>query len=404
MKVVQLNCVYNYGSTGKIVKDLHEGLLQYGIDSYVFYGRGARTDNKNVSKLSSEILVRAQSFVSKITGFTYGGSCITTRRFIEAIKIIKPNIVHLQCINANTVNVYQVLAYLQKHNIPTVLTLHAEFLYTGGCAHAYDCEEYKRGCFMCKMPKNKMGTFFIKRTHYHWEKMKNLVEKQTHLTVVGVSEWVKMRAESSPVFAGKQIKVIHNGIDTSVFYRRPQSDIKRIKERYGLPQDKTIILHVTPNFKDPNKGKNALLRIADLSIKNDKNFCFVVVGFNDDPSKLPANVIPISFISNPNELASLYTMAQTTLLLSKRETYSMVCAESLCCGTFVIGFKAGAPELIALKSFSSFFNYGDVTSVYKELCRLVESDYNRNDIENAANIKYSRNNMILSYKNLYDQL
>ena len=43
MKVLQVNCVYDYGSTGKITKDLHEGLIKRGIDSVVLYGRRQST-------------------------------------------------------------------------------------------------------------------------------------------------------------------------------------------------------------------------------------------------------------------------------------------------------------------------------------------------------------------------
>ena len=41
----------------------------------------------------------------------------------------------------------------------------------------------------------------------------------------------------------------------------------------------------------------------------------------------------------------------------------MVTAESLCCGTPVVGFKAGAPEQIAIKEFSEFVEYGDLNFI-----------------------------------------
>ncbi len=404
MRVVHLNCVYNFGSTGRIVKVLHESLLRNGIESYVYYGRGAVSNCDNVNKLSSEFVIKIQSFISKITGYTYGGSYITTRRFILALKRLKPDVVHLQCINANTVNVYRVLSYLRRNNIPTIMTLHAEFLYTGGCSHAYDCVEYKTGCKRCRMPKRKIGTYFIKRTHYHWQKMKELIGESSNLIVVGVSEWVKMRAESSPIFANKWVDVVHNGIDTSVFYRRHQSDIAYVKRKYNLQECGRIILHVTPNFKDPNKGKNAILEIARLSLMEGGGLNFVIVGFNDDASILPPNVIPIYYISDPNELATIYSLSDATLLLSKRETYSMVCAESLCCGTPVIGFKSGAPELIALGEYSSFVEYGDVRALLDELYRFSESSVEDHEIiEQSAKNKYSCSNMVNRYLSYYER-
>jgi len=401
MKVVQLNCVYGYGSTGKIVKDLHFGLLEKGIDSYVYYGHRKKSTDQSVYKLSSEVIVKAQSLWSKISGYKYGGSIITTRRFIKALESIKPDVVHLQCINSSTVNIYEILEYLLKNDIPTVLTLHAEFMYTGGCAHAFDCEGYKKGCWNCHLGNGQMGIYFINRSHYHWERMKNIIGRFDKLVVVGVSEWIKMRAESSPIFDGKQIRVIYNGLDTNIFYYRNNSDIEKIKEKYGLPKDKKIILHVTPNFKDPNKGKKSLIEIAEMSSQSGNDYCFVIVGYNETQSDLPSNIIPLSFISDANDLAVLYTMSHVTLLLSRRETFSMVCAESLCCGTPVIGFRAGAPELISIPEYSSFFQYGDVVSVYKKLCLLGSNDIDKETVSNMAHEKYSSKNMVLSYMDVY---
>jgi len=41
----------------------------------------------------------------------------------------------------------------------------------------------------------------------------------------------------------------------------------------------------------------------------------------------------------------------------------MVCAESLSCGTPVVGFQAGAPEIISIKRFSEFVPQGDIDAL-----------------------------------------
>ena len=53
-------------------------------------------------------------------------------------------------------------------------------------------------------------------------------------------------------------------------------------------------------------------------------------------------------------------MANLTILTSQFETFSMVCAESLCSGTPVVGFKAGAPEQISIQQYSEFVEYGKI--------------------------------------------
>lgn len=64
-----------------------------------------------------------------------------------------------------------------------------------------------------------------------------------------------------------------------------------------------------------------------------------------------------------NLLTKFYSMADVFVLFSKRETYSMTCAEALCCGTPVVGFKCGAPETVFKEPYSKFVEYGDVDGV-----------------------------------------
>ena len=133
MKVMQINCVYNTGSTGKIMYDIHSELINNGIESVMCYGRGAKTQEKNVYKTSSEFSAKFYNVISRFTGMPYSGSIPETVRLINIIKKEKPDVVHIHCINGFFVNIYKLITFLKKHRIPTVLTHHAEFMYTGNC-------------------------------------------------------------------------------------------------------------------------------------------------------------------------------------------------------------------------------------------------------------------------------
>ena len=58
-----------------------------------------------------------------------------------------------------------------------------------------------------------------------------------------------------------------------------------------------------------------------------------------------------------------YSMADVFVLFSQRETYSMTCAEALCCGTPIIGFKSGAPETVFKEPEARFFEYGEIENI-----------------------------------------
>ena len=86
MKVVQINCVYDYGSTGKITKYLHEGLTANGIENIVMYGRRQKVKDAAVFKSCTEIEAKAWNILSRIIGHPYAAAPIGTRVLIDRIK------------------------------------------------------------------------------------------------------------------------------------------------------------------------------------------------------------------------------------------------------------------------------------------------------------------------------
>ena len=92
-----------------------------------------------------------------------------------------------------------------------------------------------------------------------------------------------------------------------------------------------------------------------------------MVGGGDIPEKIPKNVLFAGEIKEQNEMAKYYSLADVFLICSERETYSMTCAEALCCGTPVVGFKSGAPESVFKGDQVAFVDYGDIQALEEEL-------------------------------------
>lgn len=114
MKVLQVNCVYGVGSTGKITAEIHSGLQKNGIDSIVCYGRGESTEQIGVYKTCGELYSKINHFYAKLRGQLYGGCFLSTDKLIAIIKREKPDVVHLQCINGYFVNIFKLLGWLKK--------------------------------------------------------------------------------------------------------------------------------------------------------------------------------------------------------------------------------------------------------------------------------------------------
>lgn len=399
MKVLQVNCVYNTGSTGKITYDVHTELLNNGYESIVCYGRGNKTQDKFVYKTCGELYSKFNNLLTRITGVMYGGCFFSTNKLISIIKKEKPDIVHLHCINGYFVNIYRIITWFKKNKIKTVVTLHAEFMHTANCGHAFDCEKYKTGCGNCPALKKETKSFFFDGTARSFKKMQKAFEGfNDNLIVTSVSPWLMGRAKGSLILGDKEHRVVLDGLDGNVFRVRENDEIYNAIHKDG----KKAVLFVTPFFsldKNHLKGGYYVVELA----KRMPEYNFVIIGCREQYDNLPKNVINIGRVDNQIKLAEYYTAADVTVVPSKRETFSMVLAESLCCGTPVAGFKAGGPESIAIEKYCDLVNYGDLDALENAVKQILSTEKNE-EISSLALQKYDKKVMCKAYLNVYNEL
>lgn len=82
----------------------------------------------------------------------------------------------------------------------------------------------------------------------------------------------------------------------------------------------------------------------------------------------------------------------------------MVCAESLCCGTPVIGFKAGGPETIALPDYSRFVDYGDIDALKDVLMDELNKRREKEFVAEQSKAIYDKSIMAEEYLRVYKSL
>ena len=145
--------------------------------------------------------------------------------------------------------------------------------------------------------------------------------------------------------------------------------------------------------------------MAKRFLKENSDVVFLVAGKHEKLYDMPSNIIFLDNVTDQNKLAEYYSFADVTLLTSKKETFSMIVAESLCSGTPVVGFEAGAPERITINEFSSFVPYGDEDALFEEIKFWLNKDnIEKTTISDVAKSKYSKEIMIEHYKKIYNEL
>ena len=336
----------------------------------------------------------------------YSHGLIPTNHLLKIIKKEKPDIVHLQCLNGYFVDIYKLINYLKKAKIKTILTLHAEFMYTGGCSHSRLCNKWQNdnGCKNCKKYREETGSLIFNQTNKMWKKMKKAFTgfSTDKIRIISVSPWLDNRVARSPILGNFNHKVILNGLDTNTFKYYETDDLRKSLNL----ENKKIIFHATPNFNDDKKHIKGGYYVLELAkkFKDEKEIVFVVAGNVTTKIEMPDNVILLGKVTNQELLAKYYSMANLTILTSQFETFSMVCAESLCSGTPVVGFKAGAPEQISIQQYSEFVEYGKIDELESAVKNWLNKSLNKKEIANMAKEKYSNQKMLDNYLIEYKKL
>ena len=402
MKIIHINGVNKSGSTGAIITSINKRLTELCVESYVCYGIGPKS--KDAYKFCYRYEQAIYRRISKITGLRYGFAPFSTHRLIRFLKQEKPDIVHLHSINGNCVNILKLLKWLKKNEVPTVITNHAEFYYTGNCTSTYGCQSYINGCYNCPRKKWATDGAYVQNTHRSWQKMKTAFNGFTRMNVVCVSPYSKKKSIQSPILSKFEHSVILNGVDTASFYPRFDIDIRK---KLNISKNTQIFLFVTSEFsvdKKHLKGGYYLLKLAESMSDSDCKFLIIGRG-GEKISNTYKNVVCLNQINDSNLLACYYTQANALLTLSRSESFGMTCAESLCCGTPVVGFCSGGPESISLPEYSFFTEYGKIDELEKVLTEVSRkfADQKKEISQKAAQI-YSSQRMADEYIQLYKRI
>lgn len=335
MKILQINAVGQASSTGRNCKELAEYINTKTTHiCYTAFAQGELV--KYTYQIGNIFDWKLHAFLSRISGRQGHFSKIATRKLISFIDMNKFDIVHLGNLHGNYINYPMLLKFLAKKNIPTVVTLHDCWFFTGKCFYytLKKCNKWMTGCGECPKVREDNKSWIFDTTKSMWEEKQDLFSKIPRLGVIGVSDWITEEAKKSLLNNAKYIKRIYNWVDLDVFKPYFNDDLRK---KLKLA-DRFIILGVASNW-DNQKGLNSFIELSKL-LKN--NEVIVLVGKMSTDEELPRNIISVGETDSVNELAKYYSMSDVFVTLSLQETFGKVSAEALACGTPVICFDSTA--------------------------------------------------------------
>lgn len=397
MKVLQINAVNAIGSTGRNTKEIADYLNSHGHEGYIAYSVGPSYPRGY--QIGTTLDKKIHALLSRFFGLQGYFSKRSTKKLLFFIRSIKPDIVHLGNLHSNFINLSLLLSFLADNDIPTVLTLHDCWFYTGKCTHyTVDCcFKWKDTCGNCPRVKKDNTSWFFDRTEKMLSDKKKLYRDIPRLAVIGVSDWITQEAKSSILQSANIIERIYNWIDLDIF--KP-SETSSLKTRL-LVEKKFIILGVASGW-GPSKGLDKFFALANHL--PDEMIIILVGKMNNSVAQ--SNIIHIPETDNISELVAYYSIADVFLNLSLEESFGKVSAEALACGTPVISINSTANAELVREGCGFVvdeFNIDQLINLF-EIIKLKTKQAFSEKCINFANENFNKDDRCSDHIDLYTRL
>jgi glycosyltransferase involved in cell wall biosynthesis len=434
MKILHVNQQGGRGGAAGICLALHRSLLAAGHESAVLVGRQAG-EPPGVSLLEHDryrsawgrFWMALARWVNQYSGSIRGADRVSTRwlprlasprRFwswwagqedfdfpgtahlLEQSPFV-PDVLHLHNLHGDFFDLRD-LPRLSSA-VPTVITLHDAWLLAGHCSHSFACERWKTGCGSCS-GLNIQPALRQDRSAYNWQRKREIYQ-DSHLSVVCPSQWLADKVSQSILMPGvERLKVINNGVDTSVF--KP-GDKASARERLGWPQEAFIVMFAANGvrqsiWKDYPTMREAIRLAGDMA--SGRPLRFFAIGDNA-PAEIACSA-KIEFLPHRDSMVECYQAADVYLHAARADTFPTTVIEALACGMPVVATAVGGiPEQIIDGQTGFLVPAGDAHALAERLALLMHSpDLVRTMGAVAtrdATERFSLERMISSYVQLY---
>ena len=416
-KLLQINPVLRTStSTGRIMKEIGELAMANGWESYVAYSKGRDGLPGSTSipvPVGNKASVAWHGLQTRILDRHGLGSVLATKRFIEDIRRIRPDIIHIHNIHGYFLNYRILFDFLSHSGIQVIWTVHDCWLYTGHCYHYMyaGCDRWKTGCGHCPQRGKFPRSLFADRSARNFRDKRDAFcsMPEDRLTIVPVSDW--MRSEMSESFLKDyRFQVIHNGIDTDVFSPQPalESEVRRC---YGLG-DRHVILGIASIWSE-EKGLNDFVEMA---ARLDSDEVIVLVGMDrkqlDDVlsrygrTVLGDRMVAVKRTADVHQLAGLYSTADVFVNPTWQYNYPTVNLEAISCGTPVVTYRTGGSIEAVAGDTGFVVEQGDIEGLVDAVRRVetLGKAHFRDACRSRAVKEFRKEDRYAEYIELYERL
>lgn len=367
MKVLIINEVCGYGSTGKICAKIAENYTLEGTEVKIAYGRNGIVPEEYKEyavRIGNDLDVKMHALKTRIFDAHGFGSTHATRKFIKWVGEYRPDLIWLHNLHGYYINVELLFGWLKENSdIQVRWTLHDCWAFTGHCSHftVVNCDKWKTHCELCPQKREYPKSYILDRSYANYNRKKRAFLGVQNMTIEVVSKWLADRVKQS--FLNEYpIEVVLNKIDESIFKPTPSD----FREKNGL-EGKKVILGVA-GIWSASKGLEDFVQLSKLL---PDEYQIVLVGVSEKQKRIiPSNILTIARIENQRELAKIYSAADVYVNTSKEETFGLTTIEAASCGAAVVVYEGTACEEVACANNGHVVKQ-DINSLYEAIIGII---------------------------------
>jgi len=204
----------------------------------------------------------------------------------------------------------------------------------------------------------------------------------------------------------KEIRVIHNFVDTRRFRKKPLDAFRKVI----APNGEKILLHAS-NFRKVKRVQDIVRIFNEVRKTIPSKLLFV----GDGPERPGAEDLArelgvyedMRFVGRQEQMEDILAIADLFLLTSEYESFGLAALEAMAAGVPVISTNAGGLPEIAIEGVTGYLgNVGDIEGMSRQAIKILQDDqvleqFKANAAEHAR--RFDINTIVPEYEALYNR-
>lgn len=197
MKILLINEVCGYTSTGSICGEIADEMSGKGHDVKIAYGRYSYVPDKYQKygiRIGNTWAVKLHALKTRFLDAQGFGSKNATKKFLKWADEFDPDLVWLHNLHGYYINIELLFHWLKsKPKLKVQWTLHDCWAFTGHCTYftMAKCDKWKEQCKNCPQKREYPASIWIDMSEKHYLKKKELFCGINDMLIITPSKWLR---------------------------------------------------------------------------------------------------------------------------------------------------------------------------------------------------------------------